>query len=52
MGETYDPVASSRRVTGMSDELAQNVVAPVDLPPGYQLEGPGEPGNRWSEQPR
>jgi len=25
-------------------ELAQNVVAPADLPPGYQLEGPAEPG--------
>ena len=31
----------------MSDEaseLARNVVAPADLPPGYQLEGPAEPG--------
>lgn len=23
---------------------ADNVVAPSDLPPGYQLEGPAEPG--------
>lgn len=25
-------------------ELAQNVVEPADLPPGYQLGGPAEPG--------
>jgi hypothetical protein len=25
-------------------ELAENVVEPRDLPPGYQLEGPAEPG--------
>ena len=25
-------------------ELAENVVKPKDLPPGYQLEGPAEPG--------
>ncbi len=25
-------------------ELAQNVVHPADLPPGYQLAGPAEPG--------
>ena len=25
-------------------ELAQNVLEPADLPPGYQLEGPAEPG--------
>jgi hypothetical protein len=24
--------------------LARNVVEPADLPPGYQLEGPAEPG--------
>ena len=25
-------------------EFEQNVVEPADLPPGYQLEGPAEPG--------
>jgi hypothetical protein len=28
----------------LRQELAQNVVKPVDLPSGYQLEGPAEPG--------
>jgi hypothetical protein len=28
----------------LRQELAQNVVEPADLPPGYRLEGPGEPG--------
>jgi hypothetical protein len=28
----------------LQEELAENVVEPRDLPPGYQLEGPAEPG--------
>jgi hypothetical protein len=28
----------------LRQELARNVVKPVDLPEGYQLEGPAEPG--------
>jgi hypothetical protein len=28
----------------LREELAENVVKPKDLPKGYQLEGPGEPG--------
>jgi hypothetical protein len=38
-GETSDPGAAALR-----QELAHNVVEPADLPPGYQLEGPAEPG--------
>jgi hypothetical protein len=38
-GEASDPAAAALR-----QELAHNVVEPADLPPGYQLEGPGEPG--------
>ena len=37
--EASDPGAEALR-----QELAHNVVEPSDLPPGYQLEGPGEPG--------
>lgn len=36
---TSDPGAEALR-----QELARNVVEPSDLPPGYRLEGPGEPG--------
>ena len=28
----------------LQQELAENVVESRDLPPGYQLEGPAEPG--------
>jgi hypothetical protein len=28
----------------LRQELAENVVESADLPPGYQLEGPAEPG--------
>jgi hypothetical protein len=28
----------------LRQELAPNVLKPADLPPGYQLEGPAEPG--------
>jgi len=28
----------------LRQEIAQNVVESKDLPPGYQLEGPAEPG--------
>jgi hypothetical protein len=38
-GETSDPDAEALR-----QELARNVVRPPGLPPGYQLEGPAEPG--------
>jgi hypothetical protein len=52
-------VANDGRLTGMGEQrgemsgeasdpdgeaLQQNVVEPRDLPPGYQLEGPAEPG--------
>jgi hypothetical protein len=37
--ETSDPGAEALR-----EELARNVVDPAGLPPGYQLEGPAEPG--------
>jgi hypothetical protein len=38
-GETSDP-----RGEALREELAHNVVEPADLPRGYQLEGPAEPG--------
>jgi hypothetical protein len=38
-GEASDPGAAALR-----QELAHNVVEPADLPPGYHLEGPAEPG--------
>ncbi len=38
-GEASGPGAEALR-----QELAQNVVEPAGLPPGYQLEGPAEPG--------
>ena len=38
-GEASDPDAAALR-----QELAHNVVEPADLPSGYQLEGPAEPG--------
>jgi hypothetical protein len=28
----------------LREELARNVIEPSGLPPGYQLEGPAEPG--------
>jgi hypothetical protein len=38
-GEASGPDADALR-----QELAANVVKPKNLPHGYQLEGPGEPG--------
>jgi hypothetical protein len=38
-GEASDPSGEALR-----HELAQNVVQSEDLPPGYRLEGPAEPG--------
>jgi hypothetical protein len=38
-GEVSDPGGEDLR-----QELAPNVVEPADLPSGYQLEGPAEPG--------
>jgi hypothetical protein len=38
-GEAGEPSAEALR-----QDLAQNVVRSEDLPPGYQLEGPAEPG--------
>jgi hypothetical protein len=38
-GETSDPQGEV-----LHEELARNVVEPKRLPPGYQLEGPAEPG--------
>ena len=38
-GEASGPGGEALR-----QELAQNVVDSRDLPPGYQLEGPAEPG--------
>jgi hypothetical protein len=38
-GETTDPGAE-----GLRQEFAHNVVKSPDLPSGYQLEGPAEPG--------
>jgi len=38
-GEASDPGGEALR-----RELAENVVESGDLPPGYQLEGPAEPG--------
>ena len=38
-GEASDPDGEALR-----HELAENVVKPKDLPHGYQLEGPAEPG--------
>jgi hypothetical protein len=36
--------ASGPGEEALRQELAQNVVEPAGLPPGYQLEGPAEPG--------
>ena len=36
--------ASGPEGEALRQALAENVVKPVDLPPGYQLEGPAEPG--------
>jgi hypothetical protein len=36
--------ASGPDKEALQEELAENVVEPRDLPAGYQLEGPGEPG--------
>jgi hypothetical protein len=42
-GETSSQ-ASDPDVNVLREELASNVVEPKHLPPGYQLEGPAEPG--------
>jgi hypothetical protein len=39
-GEASGPDGETLR-----EELAENVVESRDLPPGYQLEGPAEPGS-------
>jgi hypothetical protein len=53
LDNTGESAANFRRVTGMSgemdgealrQELDQNVVESRDLPAGYTLEGPAEPG--------
>ena len=36
--------ASGPGEEALRQQLAQNLVEPADLPPGYQLEGPAEPG--------
>lgn len=36
--------ASDEEGEALLQELARNVVEPAQLPPGYQLEGPAEPG--------
>jgi hypothetical protein len=36
--------ASDLDAEALRQEFAHNVVEPRDLPPGYQLEGPAEPG--------
>jgi hypothetical protein len=36
--------ASGPEGEALRQELAENLVMPKHLPPGYQLEGPGEPG--------
>lgn len=35
---------SDEEAAALRRELARNVVEPAHLPPGYQLEGPAEPG--------
>ena len=42
-GETSSQ-ASDEEGEALLQELARNVVEPAHLPPGYQLEGPAEPG--------
>jgi hypothetical protein len=37
--------ASDPRAEALRRELAHNVLEPDELPPGYQLEGPAEPGS-------
>jgi hypothetical protein len=36
--------AGDEKGEALRQELARNVVEPSGLPPGYQLEGPAEPG--------
>ena len=38
-GKTSDP-----RGEALLEELTRNLLKPTDLPEGYQLEGPAEPG--------
>jgi hypothetical protein len=38
-GKTSDP-----RGEALLEELTRNMLKPTDLPEGYQLEGPAEPG--------
>jgi hypothetical protein len=42
-GETSSQ-ASDEEGEALRQELGRNVVEPAHLPPGYQLEGPAEPG--------
>jgi hypothetical protein len=43
-GGEMSGAASGPGEEALRRELAQNVVRSEDLPPGYQLEGPAEPG--------
>jgi hypothetical protein len=43
-GETSSQ-ASDPEGEALREELARNIVEPSHLPPGYQLEGPAEPGS-------
>jgi hypothetical protein len=43
-GDEMSGEASGPGGEALRQELAENVVKPKDLPPGYQLEGPAEPG--------
>jgi len=42
--EAADGVQAARVAEALRQQLAQNMVESQDLPPGYQLEGPAEPG--------
>ena len=37
-------MSEEQDIEALKRELAQNVLKPTDLPAGYQLEGPAEPG--------
>jgi hypothetical protein len=41
-------MSDEQDIEAVRQEQARNVLKPAD----YQLEGPAEPGNRWSENPR
>jgi hypothetical protein len=44
MSDAHSDEAGGPEGEALRRELAENVVKPTDLPPGYQLEGPAEPG--------